>query len=44
MWLNTLEVVCVRCLQHDNFEGKFVEVDYEIPPKVGMTNYAYGLC
>ena len=31
----------MRCLQHDKFEGKFegkiVEVDYEIPPKVGMT-------
>lgn len=23
----------------DKFEGKIVEVDYEIPPKVGMTNF-----
>jgi hypothetical protein len=23
--------------QDDRFEGKIVEVDYEIPPKVGMT-------
>ncbi len=34
-----VEVVCVRCLQHDKNEGKIVEVDYEIPPRVGMTNY-----
>jgi hypothetical protein len=27
------EVVCVRCLQHDKFESKIVEVDHEIPPK-----------
>jgi hypothetical protein len=38
MWLNIAEVVCVRSLQDDKFEGKFVEVDYEIPPNVGMTN------
>ena len=25
--------------QDDKFEGKIVDVDYEIPPKVGMTNY-----
>jgi hypothetical protein len=28
-----MEVVCVRCLQHDKKEGKIVVVDYEIPPK-----------
>jgi lipocalin len=22
MWLNTVEVVCVRCFQHDKIEGK----------------------
>ncbi len=38
LWLTIAEVVCVRCLQHDKIEGKIVEVDYEIPPKVGMTN------
>ncbi len=32
------EVVCVRSFQDDKIEGKFVEVDYEIPPKVVMTN------
>ena len=42
MWLKTymtymfkiiVEVVCVRSFQDDKFEGKIVEVDYEIPPK-----------
>ena len=32
-------MVCVRSFQYDKFEGKIVEVDYEIPPKVGMTNF-----
>ncbi len=40
MWLTIAELVCVRCFQHDKFESKIVEVDYEIPPNVGMTNYA----
>ena len=39
-----MEVVYVRCLQHDKIVGNITEVDYEIPPNVGMTNFADGLC
>ena len=38
LWLKIVEVVGVRSFQDDKFEAKIVEVDYEIPPKVGMTN------
>jgi hypothetical protein len=34
-----VEVVGVRSLQDDKNESKIVEVDYEIPPNVGMTNF-----
>ena len=35
MWLIIAEVVDVESFQDD----KFVEVNFEIPPKVGKTNY-----